>query len=104
MTKRMDWRRARLSGRRTLDHRWDDPGSEFAPDRAGRWLEVVERRQREQRPKSARAVGARGIILEPIGLKSNENNTRQIICRPLKTLAESKASVTVTKPVENIGD
>jgi hypothetical protein len=45
---RMNWRRARLASRPSLDHRWDDPGSEFAPDRAGRWLAKAERRPRER--------------------------------------------------------
>jgi hypothetical protein len=53
MTKGRDWRRARLSGRRTLDHRWDEPGSEFAPDRASRWLRAVERRLREKCPRAS---------------------------------------------------
>ena len=52
---KFNWRRAKLASRPNLDHRWDDPGSEFAPDRASRWLQAVERRQREQRHKSVRA-------------------------------------------------
>jgi hypothetical protein len=54
MTKRMDWRRARLSGRRTLDLR-DEWGEFRVRDRADRWLEAVERRQWEQRRVSVRA-------------------------------------------------
>ena len=45
MSRRMDWRRARLHGRPTLDHRYEHD----VPDRADRWLRVVERRQRERR-------------------------------------------------------
>jgi hypothetical protein len=37
----MDWRKARLYGRPTTDHRFE---SEL-PDRADRWLRAVERRQ-----------------------------------------------------------
>jgi hypothetical protein len=47
MSGRMDWRRARLSGRRTLDHRYEfDPDY---PDRAARWLQKAERQQYERR-------------------------------------------------------
>src|SRR5262249_59381107 len=48
MTARMNWRRARLSGRRTVDHRWDEFGEFRVRDRADRWLAAVERRQRER--------------------------------------------------------
>jgi len=51
--KGMNWRRARLASRPSLDHRWDDPGSEFTPDRASRWLQAVERRLREKRPRAS---------------------------------------------------
>jgi hypothetical protein len=45
MSRRMDWRRARLHGRPTLDWR-----REFeAADRAERWLRAVERRRQERR-------------------------------------------------------
>src|SRR5262245_8828693 len=45
MSKRMDWRKARLAGRRSLDHRYEFE----TPDRAERWLKAVERQQRERR-------------------------------------------------------
>jgi hypothetical protein len=45
MSGRMDWRRARLHGRRTLDYRFENE----LPDRATRWLQAVERNQRERR-------------------------------------------------------
>jgi hypothetical protein len=44
MSSRMDWRRARLHGRPSLDHRYEND----VPDRAQRWLDAVERRQRER--------------------------------------------------------
>jgi len=54
MTKGMNWRRAKLASKPCLDHRFEF--SEFrVRDRADRWLEVVERRQREQRRVSVRA-------------------------------------------------
>jgi len=59
MTARMNWRRARLQGRRTLDHRWDEFGEFRIRDRADRWLQVVERRLREQRTVRTGAVIAR---------------------------------------------
>ena len=43
--RRMDWRRARLHGRPSLDHRFEND----VPDRADKWLRAVERRQRERR-------------------------------------------------------
>jgi hypothetical protein len=56
MSGRMDWRKAQLYGRRTLDHRYEND----EPDRASRWIAAVERRQRERRtltvPSSAIAV------------------------------------------------
>jgi hypothetical protein len=42
--RRMDWRRARLHGRPSLDFRRE---GEFE-DRADRWLKAVERRPRER--------------------------------------------------------
>ena len=53
MTGKMDWRRARLHGRRTLDFRREHD----IPDRAERWLTAVDpqsrlgtgRRQQERR-------------------------------------------------------
>jgi len=53
----MDWRRVRLHGRPSLDHRFDLD----VPDRADKWLRAVESRQRERRntltaPSSAIAV------------------------------------------------
>jgi hypothetical protein len=45
MTGRMDWRRARLAGRRTLDHRHEHD----TPDRAERWLQRAERRRQPER-------------------------------------------------------
>jgi hypothetical protein len=56
MTGRMNWRRARLYGRPTLDHRREND----VPDRADRWLRGVERRQRERRmrqiPQNVRKI------------------------------------------------
>jgi hypothetical protein len=49
--RRMDWRRARLHGRPSLDHRHEND----TPDRAARWLRAVEHRQRE-RPSYAYAT------------------------------------------------
>jgi hypothetical protein len=43
--RRMNWRKARLHGRPTLDFRYEND----IPDRAERWLKAVERRQRERR-------------------------------------------------------
>jgi hypothetical protein len=46
MSGKMNWSRAnKLYGRRTLDHRWEND----VPDRAAKWLQAVERRQRERR-------------------------------------------------------
>ena len=42
---RMDWRRAALYGRRTLDHRFENE----MPDAAERWLRRAERRLQQQR-------------------------------------------------------
>lgn len=39
--RRMDWRRARLHGRPTLDHRDEHD----VPDRAEHWLRAVENRR-----------------------------------------------------------
>jgi hypothetical protein len=54
--RRMDWRKARLYGRPSLDFRREYD----VPDRAAKWLQAVERRQRERRtltaPSSAIAV------------------------------------------------
>jgi hypothetical protein len=53
MTKGLNWRRAKLHDRKTLDHRWEF--SEFRyRDRADRWLAAVERRQREKRTSRQR--------------------------------------------------
>jgi hypothetical protein len=43
--RRMNWRGARLSGKPTLDHRYEND----VPDRADRWLRAAERRLQEQR-------------------------------------------------------
>ena len=52
MSKGMDWGRARLQGRRILDHRYEF--SKFrVRDRADRWLQAVERRLQEQRTVTA---------------------------------------------------
>jgi hypothetical protein len=55
---KFNWRRAKLASRPSLYHRWDDPGSEFAPDRAGRWLAAVERRQRRENTASSSRAGS----------------------------------------------
>jgi hypothetical protein len=47
MTGRMNWRRAHLHGRPTLDYRYEH---DF-PDRAERWLRAVERRQAQRRAR-----------------------------------------------------
>src|SRR5262245_8892836 len=46
---KLDWRRARLFGRQTLDHRFENG----LPDRAEKWLQAVQRNQaqRRQRPR-----------------------------------------------------
>jgi len=44
----MNWRRARLTSKPSLDHRWDEFGEFRVRDRADRWLAAVERRQRER--------------------------------------------------------
>jgi hypothetical protein len=53
MSGRMNWRRAHLHGRPTLDYRHEHD----LPDRADRWLAAVERRraQRQQRPRERRS-------------------------------------------------
>jgi len=55
MTGKMDWRRARLHGRRSLDYRREGE----TPDRAQRWLDAVERRQRERRTTTVPSSSAR---------------------------------------------
>jgi hypothetical protein len=45
MTGRMNWAKARLRGRATLDHRHEGQRS----DRASRWLAAVERRQGQRK-------------------------------------------------------
>jgi len=53
MTK-MNWSRAsKLYGRRTVDHRFEND----VPDRADKWLQTVERRQRERRSLTASSSG-----------------------------------------------
>jgi hypothetical protein len=51
MTGRMNWSRARLAGRRTLDHRHEGD----TPDRAQRWLNAVERRRQPERRNVAQS-------------------------------------------------
>jgi len=47
---KLNWERAnKLYGRRTIDHRFEHD----VPDRAERWLQAVERRQRERRTLTA---------------------------------------------------
>jgi hypothetical protein len=52
MTRRLNWEKLRLAGRRTLsvnqEREWRDQ------DRASRWLRAVERNQRERRPLQLR--------------------------------------------------
>lgn len=45
MSRRMDWRKAQLYGRRTLDYRHELD----VPDRAAKWLRAVEHRLQQQR-------------------------------------------------------
>ena len=52
MTGRMNWTKARLHGRRTLDHRLEFQSS--LPDRADRWLTAVERRRQEAQHRADR--------------------------------------------------
>jgi hypothetical protein len=54
MSGRMNWRKAHLHGRPTLDFRREHD----VPDGAARWLAAVERRQaqRRQRPRERRSV------------------------------------------------
>src|SRR5262249_24545630 len=43
--RNMNWRRARLPGKPSLDHRWEND----IPDRADRWLKAVERNRQQRR-------------------------------------------------------
>jgi len=64
MSGRMDWRRAKLHGRPTLDHRREND----LPDRAERWLRAVERRRQQDRSTtvaSSSAIGHRSISTRP---------------------------------------
>jgi hypothetical protein len=56
MSGRMDWRRARLAGKRALDLRFEND----VPDTAARWLRKAEARRRERRTLTAPspAIGA----------------------------------------------
>jgi hypothetical protein len=51
---RMDWRRARLAGKPSLDYRREGE----TPDWAQRWIEAVERRQRERRTTTVTSSSA----------------------------------------------
>jgi hypothetical protein len=53
MSGKMNWRRAHLHGKPSLDYRYEHE----VPDRAERWLQAVERRQapRRQRPREHRS-------------------------------------------------
>src|SRR5262249_4535600 len=53
----MNWRRARLASKPSLDHRWEF-GEFRVRDRADRWLQAVERRLLEQRTFRSAAVAA----------------------------------------------
>jgi len=56
MTRNMNWRRARLRGKPSLDHRYEfDP--DYA-DTAARWLRKAENRQRERRFTTAASSSA----------------------------------------------
>ena len=48
MSGRMNWRRAALHGRPTLDKRYEFD----TPDRAARWLKTVERQRAEARQRA----------------------------------------------------
>jgi hypothetical protein len=52
----MNWRRARLASKPSLDHRWEF--TEFNRDRADRWLAAVERRLRERRHVTSVRAGS----------------------------------------------
>jgi hypothetical protein len=54
MTGRMNWRKAHLHGRATLDFRREYD----TPDRADRWLRVVERRLAQRRQRERRSVNS----------------------------------------------
>jgi len=45
MSNQMNWRRARLTSKPCLDHRYEF--TEFNRDRADRWLAAVERHRRK---------------------------------------------------------
>jgi hypothetical protein len=47
MSGRMNWHRAHLHGKPSLDYRYEHE----VPDRAARWLQAVERRQAQRRPQ-----------------------------------------------------
>ena len=47
MSTKMNWRKARLASKQSLDHRWEF--TEFNRDRADKWLAAVERRLLKQR-------------------------------------------------------
>jgi hypothetical protein len=53
MSGKMNWHRAHLHGKPSLDYRYEND----IPDRAARWLAAVERRQaqRRQRPGERRS-------------------------------------------------
>jgi hypothetical protein len=58
MSGRMDWRKARLRGKPTTDHRHEYD----VPDRAARWLQRAEARRQERRNMTPRyAVGTSGV-------------------------------------------
>jgi len=57
MTARMNWRRARLSSKQSLDHRWEF-GEFRVRDRADRWLAAVERRQRQRAHRLVTTAGS----------------------------------------------
>jgi hypothetical protein len=61
MTGKMNWRKAHLHGRPTLDHRHEGD----QPDRAARWLAAVARNQaqRRQRPRERRFSTPKRVLL-----------------------------------------
>jgi hypothetical protein len=60
--RRLDWRKVRFIGRKTLSLR--DEVEFRSQDRAQRWLNAVERNQRERRSHSLTAASS------PVGMRS----------------------------------
>ena len=59
MSKKLDWRRAKLHSKPSLDHRWEF--TEFNRDRADRWLQAVERRLLQEQ-RTARTTMTSSVV------------------------------------------